>query len=75
MTKKFIDMKTFNIWKFFIGLSFPSKPKSMWITRTNNGKCRMDHFFSIHRTFNRSKKIYIYGLIIYKLNIKLLIRK
>ena len=74
MAKKFIDMKTFSLGKFFIGFSFPSKKKSMWITRTNKHKSRMDHFFSIHRTYNREKKLYIYGLILYKLNIKLLVR-
>lgn len=30
-----IDMKTFTLGRLFIGVSFPTKKTSMWITRSN----------------------------------------
>lgn len=65
-----INIKTFKFGKLFVGISFPTKSKSMWITRSNKNRNRMDHLLSLHRTFNRDKKIYTYTIILYKLNIK-----
>lgn len=71
--KKNIKLWTFRIGRFFFGFSMPSKHKSMWITRTKNNRNRMDHFLSIHRTYNRRSRQYIYCIILYKWNFKLLI--
>lgn len=70
MAKMKIDMKTFRLGKLFIGFSLPSKPKSMWITRSTKNRSRMDHILSFHRTFHRKTRIYTYSIILYKLNIK-----
>lgn len=68
-----VNLRTFTIGRFFIGLAWASR-NSMWITRTNKNRSRMDHIFSIHRSWNRNERKYIYGIIAYKLNIKLIIR-
>lgn len=66
--KKNTNMKTFKLGKLFVGISVPSKKRSIWISRHKRN--RMDHFLSFHRTYNRDRKVYTHTIIIYKLNIK-----
>ena len=68
-----LKLWTIRIGRFFFGFSIPNRHNSMWITRTKKNQRRIDHFISLHRSYNRPTKQYIYSLILYKWNFKLLI--
>jgi len=72
MSKK-LKLWTFRIGRLFFGFSIPSKTSSMWITRTKNNQRRIDHFISLHRSYNRPTRQYIYSIILYKWNFKLIV--
>lgn len=72
---KTMKMWTIKIGKFFLGFSVPKKPNTMWITRTRNNRRRLDHIFGIQRTYHRDYKQYVYSLIMFRWNFKVIINE